>query len=72
MARQSNDFQTIRSEGGLLPADLLRRLLDPKKKLDGTRPEDYGLPPGERLTEESFARLRPQGGAGPRRQRTQA
>lgn len=61
MARHSHDFQTIHSEGGLLPPDLLRRVLDPKAKLDGTRPEDYGLPRGERLNEvitQSWNRLR--------------
>lgn len=61
MARGNQDFQTIRSEGGLLPTDLLRRVLDPKAKLDGTRPEDYGLPQGERLNEvitQSWNRLR--------------
>lgn len=61
MSRRSNDFQTIRSEGGLLPPDLLRRVLDPKEKLPGTRPEDYGLPVGERLNEvitQSWNRLR--------------
>lgn len=61
MTRRTNDFQTIRSEGGLLPPDLLRRVLDPKEKLDGTRPEDYGLPQGERLNEvitQSWSRLR--------------
>ncbi len=61
MARRSTDFQTIRSEGGLLPSDLLRRVLDPKQKLEGTRPEDYGLPQGERLNEviiQSWNRLR--------------
>lgn len=61
MTRRTNDFQTIRSEGGLLPPDLLRRVLDPKEKLDGTRPEDYGLPQGERLHEvitQSWSRLR--------------
>jgi hypothetical protein len=51
MARRSNAFQTIRSEGGLLPPDLLRHVLNPKEKLPGTRPEDYGLPLGERLNE---------------------
>jgi hypothetical protein len=59
--RRTHDFQTIRSEGGLLPPDLLRRVLDPKGKLDGTRPEDYGLPPGDRLNEiitQSWNRLR--------------
>ncbi len=61
MARRVIEFQTIRSEGGLLPPDLLRRVLDPKAKLDGTRPEDYGLPQSERLNEvitQSWNRLR--------------
>jgi hypothetical protein len=61
MSRRRNEFQTIRSEGGLLPPDLLRRVLDPKEKLPGTGPEEYGLPPGERLNEvitQSWNRLR--------------
>jgi type I restriction-modification system DNA methylase subunit len=61
MARRITEFQTIRSEGGLLPPDLLRRVFEPKEKLDGTRPEDYGLPQGERLNEvitQSWNRLR--------------
>jgi hypothetical protein len=61
MTRRSADFTTIRSEGGLLPPDLLRRVLDPKEKLPGIRPEDYGLPQGERLNEiitPSWNRLR--------------
>ncbi len=61
MARRNRDFQAIRSEGGLLPPDLLRRILDPKEKLPGTLPEDYGLPRGERLNElitQSWNRLR--------------
>jgi hypothetical protein len=28
------EFQTIHSQGGLLLPDLLRRILDPKEKLD--------------------------------------
>ena len=61
MTRRNQDFQTIRSEGGLLPPDLLRRVIDPKAKLEGTTPQDYGLPPGERLNEvitQSWNRLR--------------
>lgn len=61
MARRTHEFQTIHSEGGLLPPDLLRRVLDPKEKLEGTTPTDYGLPPGERLNEvitQSWNRLR--------------
>ena len=63
MARRRNhrEFQTIRSEGGLLPPDLLRRLIDPCSKLPGTRPEDYALAARERLNEvvtQSWNRLR--------------
>jgi hypothetical protein len=61
MARRNAEFQTIRSEGGLLPPDLLRRVLEPKGDLPGTKPEDYGLPHGERLNElitPSWNRLR--------------
>lgn len=61
MARRNQEFQSIRSEGGLLPSDLLRRILDSREKLPGTLPEDYGLPQGERLNEvitQSWNRLR--------------
>lgn len=60
MAR-TPDFQTIRSEGGLLPTDLLQRLIDPADHLPGKQPEDYHLDKGERLTEVitlSWHRLR--------------
>ena len=39
MARRDQEFQSIRSEGGLLPMDLLRRVLDPRASLAGTKPE---------------------------------
>jgi len=61
MARRNQEFQTIHSEGGLLPPDLLRRVLDPKENLEGMTPEAYGLPPGERFNEvitQSWNRLR--------------
>ena len=61
MAARTSEFQTIRSEGGLLPPDLLRRVLDPKERLVGTAAADYGLPEGERLNEvitQSWNRLR--------------
>ena len=61
MARRANEFQTIRSEGGLLPPDLLHRVIDPTAKLPGNKPEDYGLPTGDRLNEaitQSWNRLR--------------
>lgn len=59
--KRNSDFQTIHSEGGLLPPDLLRRILDPKEKVPGTLPEEYGLPQGDRINEtitQSWNRLR--------------
>ena len=35
--KRTTDFQTIRSEGGRLPPDLLRRVFDPKAKLKDIR-----------------------------------
>ena len=61
MARRDQDFQAIRSEGGLLPLDLLLRVRDPQSQLPGTAPDDYGLPAGERQNEvitQSWNRLR--------------
>jgi hypothetical protein len=61
MARRNQEFQTLRSEGGLLPPDLLRRVIDPKATLEGVRAEDYGLPQDERINEvvtQSWNRLR--------------
>jgi hypothetical protein len=61
MTRRLQDFQTIHSEGGLLPSDLLRRVIDPRSKLVGTLPKDYGLPADERLSEfitQSWNRVR--------------
>lgn len=61
MVRRAQEFQTIRSEGGLLPPDLLRRVIDSRGSLKGTKPQDYGLPEGERLNEvitQSWSRLR--------------
>ncbi len=43
-------FTTIRTEGGLLPADLLQRIVS-GKDLPGLRPEDYHLAANERLNE---------------------
>jgi len=60
MSRRATEFQTIRSEGGLLPPDLLRRVVDPACKVAGVEPTAYGLPAGERLNEaitQSWNRL---------------
>ncbi len=61
MSRRATEFQTIRSEGGLLPPDLLRRIVDPAGKVSGVEPTAYGLPAGERINEaitQSWNRLR--------------
>src|SRR4051812_47464367 len=52
MARQrSTVFTTIRTEGGLLPADLLVRVASQDKDLPGVRPADFHLVQGELLGE---------------------
>src|ERR671937_725521 len=52
MARTAQStFVTVRSEGGLLPPDLLARLATSDPELGGLAPADYGLGKGERLTE---------------------
>lgn len=50
MAAREAPFTTVRSEGGLLPPDLLARIAA-SDGLDGLDPEDYGLARGERLSE---------------------
>jgi hypothetical protein len=46
-----NVFTTIRTDGGLLPADLLLRLADGDRSIDGLTPESYHLAKSERLNE---------------------
>jgi hypothetical protein len=47
--RARSPFTTVRSEGGLLPVELLSRLAQQPDSLPGTTPADYHLPPGWRL-----------------------
>ncbi|HEX5415898.1 MAG TPA: hypothetical protein VFZ25_09545, partial [Chloroflexota bacterium] len=47
----SAEFTTVRSEGGLLPPDLLRRIVNTDPELGGFAPSDYGLPGHETLRE---------------------
>jgi hypothetical protein len=49
--RSQDLFQTVRTEGALLPADLLRRVADNDGQLEGLKPFDYHLAAGERLNE---------------------
>lgn len=53
MARATapTQFVTVRSEGGLLPSDLLARIAASDPHLGGLLPVDYGLEKGDRLSE---------------------
>jgi len=50
MAR-GNVFTTVRSEGALLPADFLQKLVEPKSTVEGLSPADYHLAGTEKPTE---------------------
>lgn len=45
----SNPFTTVRTEGGLLPPDLLARIAAGDRDLGGVDPTDYGLSANDRL-----------------------
>ncbi len=49
MARSKEQFQTIRSQGAILPPDVLRRIA--ALEVEGLKPEDYHLPPSTKLNE---------------------
>jgi hypothetical protein len=52
MASKSQDlFLTIRSEGAILPPDLLQRIVASDRELDGLKADDYHLPKGEKINE---------------------
>ncbi len=51
MTRTASPFTTIRSEGALLPPELLARIADADKDLGGLAPTDYHLGDNERLGE---------------------
>jgi len=46
-----NLFTTIKTEGALIPADLLERLSASDKSLEGLSLESYHLNPNERINE---------------------
>lgn len=59
--RRRNIFSTIRTEGSILPSDLLQRIADGDADLEGLTPEAYHLARGEKPTEavnRSWNRLR--------------
>src|SRR4051794_17271900 len=49
--RRRDQFSTVRTEGPILPPDLLRRIADDDKALGGLTPDAYHLGSGERLNE---------------------
>jgi len=49
--RNRNTFTTIHTEGALLPVDLLQRISENDKNLEGLNTESYHLAPGEKLNE---------------------
>jgi very-short-patch-repair endonuclease len=54
-------FTTVRAEGAILPADLLQRIIENDKHLEGLKPTTYHLLEGEKLNEainRSWTRLR--------------
>lgn len=51
MSRHRRQFSSVRSEGGLLPQDLLSRIQSGDKSLPGLTPETYNLGPHERIGE---------------------
>lgn len=56
-----NIFTSVRTEGAILPADLLQRIVDGDKELQGLVPTSYHLLEGEKLNEaisRSWNRLR--------------
>ena len=49
--RTRNPFLTVRTEGSILPTDILSRIIDVAKDLDGLTPESYHLAKNERINE---------------------
>ncbi|MCK4504639.1 MAG: type II DNA modification enzyme, partial [Candidatus Aegiribacteria sp.] len=48
--RRNSGFETIRTEGSLLPADLLQRIAEGDRDLKGLKAQDYHIT-GEKLNE---------------------
>ena len=49
--KSSDIFTTIRTEGALLPAEILRRIVEGDRKLEGLDPESYHLEKSEKINE---------------------
>lgn len=51
MSKRSSIFNTIRTEGAILPAELLQRIVSGDATLEGLKSTDYHFSPSERLNE---------------------
>lgn len=51
MSKRSSIFNTIRTEGAILPAELFQRIVSGDTTLEGLKSTDYHLSPSERLNE---------------------
>lgn len=51
MSKRSSIFNTIRTEGAILPSELLQRIVSGDSTLEGLKSTDYHLSPSERLNE---------------------
>ena len=49
--RRRTSFQTVKTEGAILPPDLLERIHEGDNDVGGLKERDYHLQPGERLNE---------------------
>ena len=49
--KRRDPFTTVRTEGAILPADLLQRIVERDRGLDGLTPASYHLAEGEKLNE---------------------
>jgi hypothetical protein len=49
--KNTDRFISVSVEGAVLPSDLLRRIAAGDPNVEGLRPKDYFLPPGERINE---------------------
>jgi len=49
--KQNDIFTTVRTEGALLPSDILRRVIEGDRALEGLDPESYHLDKSEKINE---------------------
>jgi len=61
MSRRNDLFASVKTEGGLLTGDILKRIAEGSRDIEGNKPEDYHLPDNERIStsvSRAWTRLR--------------